>query len=152
MHSFSSLPGRRRRALGLNLILVGGLWVLFLLLAVNLVQGEEGFVMLSIIFLSLPFVALFQFACLIYNLTQGSKIQFWYLIGSLAFLTVYISSIYGLTDYFDKNSEELGIILLTATPITCATVFCFLLYIDHPNNYPKKTANQDALDGGLDLF
>lgn len=151
MHTFSSLPRRRRNTIIFNLILVGALWLMILLLAVSFLQ-DEAFVILLFILFALPFVAIFQYACVIYNLMKGSKIQFWYLIGSLFFLAVYIGSIYGFVDYFDSNDEEIGFLLLTGTPAICATIYCYLLYIDHPDNYPKVSATNDMLDGGLDLF
>jgi hypothetical protein len=151
MHAFSSLPRRRRNTIILNLILVGALWVMILLLSISFLN-DGVFVILLLILFSLPFVAIFQYACLIYNLIQGSKIQFWYLIGSLAFLAIYIGSLYGFIDYFDSNEEELGFLLLTGTPTICATIYCYVLYIDHPENYPKVLATRDTLDGGLDLF
>lgn len=149
MSAYSSLPARRRTALVLNLFIIGLLWLLVL---TSLAVGESGYLSLMYIMLALPFVALFQYACVIYNVLKGSKLQLWYLIGSLVFLVVYFGSIYGFIDYFDNNDEEMGILLLTVTPVICATIFCFILYIDHPDGYQREEVGRDTLDGGLDLF
>lgn len=146
MYNFSDLPKRRKTAFLFHSIFTGLLVVLGTY-SVGLfgVKSDLGvFVLLGLFVLGLC-----QLINAVYNSLQGSRMQLLYFIASLFFLGIYIFSL-----FFGRPSTSLGgagEYLLLLSPLFMATVYCFILYIDHPMQYKDQQSDEasNTLDSGI---
>lgn len=143
MHTFSELPTRRRTALLFHAAFTG----LVILLGLTSLGIENEWLIWALFML--PFLGLFQLINALYNAFRGSRMQLIYFFAGLLFLLLYIGilseGIPLFRQLFGFGEEQLLFI-----PVVMATIYCVILYIDHPDRYRSRDAViEDTLDGGI---